>query len=404
MIASWIQTQSWYSVHFGLGSTSTSEVPHILLIASTVLLEVLSFYLPSLFVALNDLTTLSPIQRLLPFLMGFSCFYAAISSVSLAGSVVLVTSLVLLSSKETVRRRIWRAQGVASFIFAVTSFAFQFPMFNFMATPGAFWYGLKRAGAGVPDPFTNQEVEADTGMLEKSIWGYALCTWAAGVYGMVCGRGEGGDEGVRGEEGGSTISKGVEMIESMIGVGKGIEKEEEEEEEEEENKRKFTVYQDADWGGEEEGGESEDFDDMIFFDANNDDGFHDDYRGPPIGRLQRTASIRNINRANASFNLAIRGVLRGRFLHLSVLFMFVSSLIHADGVGLIYLTTAVWCYRSSRAKCRKYWVVIMSTTLVLLFMQYFAILRLHPAMMTTVNDQWSDVFGGSWCGMFKQYR
>jgi hypothetical protein len=84
--------------------------------------------------------------------------------------------------------------------------------------------------------------------------------------------------------------------------------------------------------------------------------------------------------------------------------MFVSSLIHADGVGLIYLTTAVWCYRSSRAKCRKYWVVIMSTTLVLLFMQYFAILRLHPAMMTTVNDQWSDVFGGSWCGMFKQYR
>ena len=77
-----------------------------------------------------------------------------------------------------------------SFIFAVTSFAFQFPFFNFLATPGAFWYGLKRSGAGIPDPFTDQEAEADTEMVELSIWGYALCTWAAGVYGMVCGGGE----------------------------------------------------------------------------------------------------------------------------------------------------------------------------------------------------------------------
>jgi len=57
-------------------------------------------------------TPASPIA-VLPFLLGFSCFYAAISSVSLAGSVVLVTSLVLLVSRDRVRRRLWRSQGVA---------------------------------------------------------------------------------------------------------------------------------------------------------------------------------------------------------------------------------------------------------------------------------------------------
>ena len=104
-----------------------------------------------------------------------------------------------------------------SFIFAVTSFAFQFPFFNFLATPGAFWYGLKRSGAGIPDPFTDQEAEADTEMVELSIWGYALCTWAAGVYGMVCGGGENVvDGGGGGGEASSLIE--MEMVERMVKV------------------------------------------------------------------------------------------------------------------------------------------------------------------------------------------
>ena len=99
--------------------------------------------------------------------------------------------------------------------------------------------------------------------------------------------------------------------------------------------------------------------------------FTAEFESRPVSkaRLQRASSMSNIKQANASFNFALRGVLRGRFLQLSVLMMFASSLVHSDGVGLIYLTMAVWCYRSSRAKCRRYWVLISTVFLVLLFMQ-----------------------------------
>ena len=73
--------------------------------------------------------------------------------------------------------------------FSMTSFLFQFPWADHWATPGAYWYGLKRPGFGVPDPFADATSDANLNEVEGSIKGFCTCLWLAALYGYVSRRG-----------------------------------------------------------------------------------------------------------------------------------------------------------------------------------------------------------------------
>jgi len=132
-------------------------------------------------------TLLTPVKHSIPFFMGLSCFVAALRSVSLSGAGVLITALVLLISDPRVKDRLWRATGLMSMLFAATSFAFQFPWLNKLATAGAFWYGLKRPQKAVPNPFSDATSGVDVADMESSILGFTTTLWLAAIYGFVAG-------------------------------------------------------------------------------------------------------------------------------------------------------------------------------------------------------------------------
>ena len=102
-IKEWAEAANWYSAHFGLGQAP--DVDHVVVIVSCILLEFLAPWSRMLGEEVEGFSALVPVKHLAPFAMGFSCFSAALRSVSLSGFFILCTALILLVSKENVRNR-----------------------------------------------------------------------------------------------------------------------------------------------------------------------------------------------------------------------------------------------------------------------------------------------------------
>lgn len=154
LIQEWLEERmsiSQVQEYLGLDNESTM-LYHILIISACMINDQLSPYSSVWARNLKQFTLLAPVKHSIPFFMGLSCFVAALRSVSLSGAGVLITALVLLISSNKVKDRLWRATGLMSMLFAATSFVFQFPWLDKLATAGAFWYGLKRPETKVADP------------------------------------------------------------------------------------------------------------------------------------------------------------------------------------------------------------------------------------------------------------
>ncbi|GMH59489.1 hypothetical protein TrLO_g7100 [Triparma laevis f. longispina] len=410
-IKNWVTPLSWYSEHLGLGQEP--DVSHVYVIVSCIVLELLRPWSRMLGSEVDGVTNLTPVKHSAPFAMGFSCFAAALRSVSLTGFVVLCTALILLVSKEKVRARLWRATGLLSMLFSLTGFVFQFPWADQFATPGAFWYGLKRPGSGVPDPFSGSTSSFNVEEVEPSIKGFCTCLWLAAYYGFVS-RKIASSNNSNSEllKGGSQrmekVSEGVELVE----MDSGWEERKKKPEGGGSVRRRSSALKKE--GG--DGGDDSDDSDMTFFDAHhshhsqsveNVDVEVDEGQKPTSNSSSSDSDRRtSINRAesvNSHFAFISRTFLQGRTLEIAILFMFIAALNHSDLLGLVYFGCAVYCFLSSRQQCKLRWIPISCIFLVGLFAQYFAILRIHPALRYDDTSHWVDFFGGTWCGMFRTY-
>jgi len=408
-----------------------------------IMLSVLNYELHAKYLSLyktyiTTMVRLESVRILAPFLMGFSCFVAALRSISLSGLGIMMTGLILLLSENHVRARLWRITGLISFFFAVTSSAFQFPLLNPIATAGAYWYGLKRPAGGVPNPFVEFDEDAiktvSLTQLEPSILGFATCVWFAAFFGHVNGsfhrflkkfeeESEGVDDIII--EIDQNIDDRSNDIE-MVSVGSG-------------GFRQRTVFREA-----RESADNEEISDdnnisertMNFFDAvethttDATDTPDTDFattrsisvRSTSRRRLtasEREEDIQNkehaektVKKLDEQFQFISTTLVEGKFLEISVMAIFISAVNHCDMLGLFYLLINIWilCNLTDRSKCRHHWLKISGFYLISVFGQYWAVLRNPPIQSEPWNsnlDNGGDVgtrlFGGPWCGIFRQF-